>query len=317
MHLADGVVRLHLARTGDSELDASITGFIDLAERSDDPIELVDDLDAADVVLLTQAHLCRDPLSLKALRDTDAWRNHKARTFVVDWRDRPWCAFPGLYSSMPRKHFRPRWQRPWMYPWIDESRFLPIREEKPDQLFSFVGGRTHPVRNAVLNLSDPRAIVEDSSGFDYLDQSSAAAGPRASYAEVMARSKFVLCPRGHGTNSFRVQEVLAAGRVPVIISDEWVPPAGPLWSRAVVTWPESRVADLPAELARIESGHAGMAAAAGEMYDAWFSSRRMLGRMVEQLLLLGSAADFPRSGRRDLLFARLAVARNPARLKRR
>ena len=50
---------------------------------------------------------------------------------------------------------------------------------------------------------------------------------RERFRSVMGRSRFVLCPRGKGTSSIRLYEALAYGCVPVIISDDWVAPAGP------------------------------------------------------------------------------------------
>jgi hypothetical protein len=46
-----------------------------------------------------------------------------------------------------------------------------------------------------------------------------------SWAKVYSRSKFVLCPRGFGRNSFRLGEVLQMGMVPVYVYTDliWLP----------------------------------------------------------------------------------------------
>lgn len=299
---------IHLWETGDEGRDLSVRDVERLAATSRAGHRLVTDPAQADLIVVTQAHVMADPLTFRAFRASDAWRRRPERCVVVDIRDRPWCALPGVYASMPSPRFQPRWQRPWVYPWLETARLTRVRPTPPDLLFSFVGGRTHPARQAVWGLSDPRGLVHDSSGFDTFVAPSDDAR-RDDYVEVMARSKFVLCPRGQGTASFRFQETLAAGRVPVVISDDWVPPLGPDWDRAVVRWPEADVAALPAHLAHIEHRWPDMAAAAGAIHDEWFHETVIFDRTVEQLALVAPHDGFPRRGVRDRWWARLRVSR--------
>ncbi len=55
------------------------------------------------------------------------------------------------------------------------------------------------------------------------DLESMAAATRE-YNTVLSDSVFSLCPEGAGPNTLRVWESLAVGAIPVIISDEWIPP---------------------------------------------------------------------------------------------
>jgi hypothetical protein len=77
---------------------------------------------------------------------------------------------------------------------------------------SFVGNKTHPIRKKVLSLSGKDWYIQ--SGHHNIK----------SYCEIMARSKYVLCPRGYGKNSFRIAEALQYGAIPIYISDEFVMP---------------------------------------------------------------------------------------------
>ena len=45
------------------------------------------------------------------------------------------------------------------------------------------------------------------------------------FVEITCNSKFVLCPRGYGRNSFRFYEVLNLGCIPIYVWDdiEWLP----------------------------------------------------------------------------------------------
>ncbi len=318
--VARRVLKVHLARTGDPALDSSLGGFERLAESSRRGHVLVDLPAEADLIVFTQTHLCRDPLSLRALRSAEAWTLYRERTCVVDWRDRPWCAFPGIYASMPRQHLQPRWQKPWMYPWVEETPFLQMRDVAPDILFSFIGSRTHPCRSAVLEARSPLGIVED-SGPIYLGHAEPDERRRRRFLEVFGRSKFVLCPRGHGTSSIRLQETLAAGRVPVVISDDWAPPEGPDWDAAVVRWPEGKVDELPSYLTQIEERSGAMSRAAVTLYDTWFASGVMFDNIVDQLCAINRKRGFPPRGVRSTWDGRLWLAQRRGemrgRLKRR
>jgi hypothetical protein len=48
--------------------------------------------------------------------------------------------------------------------------------------------------------------------------------PMKEYCNILARSVFALCPRGYGRSSFRIQESIQQGAIPVYISDEFVLP---------------------------------------------------------------------------------------------
>ena len=47
------------------------------------------------------------------------------------------------------------------------------------------------------------------------------------YNEIISQSIFSLCPEGTGPNTIRVWESMALGAIPVIYSDEWLPPQIP------------------------------------------------------------------------------------------
>lgn len=83
-----------------------------------------------------------------------------------------------------------------------------------DIFASFVGRMTHPIRRQMfdqLNCLPGYFLAMD-------------ALPIKHYCEILARSKFVLCPRGYGQTSFRIQEAIDYGAIPVYISDEFILP---------------------------------------------------------------------------------------------
>lgn len=74
-----------------------------------------------------------------------------------------------------------------------------------DIFYSYVGSNTHPIRRHLKQWTNKRL-------------------PTKEYCELHARSVFSLCPRGYGINSFRIQEALQYGAIPVYISDKFIFP---------------------------------------------------------------------------------------------
>lgn len=242
---------------------------------------LTDDPAAADLILFVDPHLSPD-WRLRALVNHELVREFPERTLVYDERDHPWCVLPGLYCSMPAGYFDARTQRACAYYGAVNFTSEERASVEPDLLFSFMGSRSHPIRSAVLRFSHPRAVVEDTSGFVFYDRSDPATYDRqkARYLSTLLRSKFVLCPRGAGTGSIRLFETLAAGRVPVIISDPWVAPEGPDWDRFSVRVSESAVVDVPSRLEAAEATYAEMSVAALDAHTQWFSQSVMFHRLI-------------------------------------
>jgi hypothetical protein len=257
------------------------------------------EIDDADVILFPQCHMLGDDWRLDRIAPHPAAAGHPGRVVVYDERDRPWCRFPGVYVSMPRQSFQPRFQRAWSY---FPSKAPPL-ESEPDLLYSFVGSPTHRSRGALIDLKHPDGLVEMVYGFTFFDpRSRDYEARRARYREVLGRSRFVLCPRGAGTSSIRLYETIAAGRVPVIIADDWVVPAGPAWESFSLRWPEDKVAGLPEFLVEHDQRWPEMSLAAREAHrsyfadDVWFDAVASLCEQAQR------DAAFPRRGVRNRAF---------------
>ena len=263
----------------------------------------------ADLILFTDCHMFPHDPGLGAFRrHNPLLREFPHKCLVYDERDLPWLAWPGVYVSMRRCDLRRDFQEPWAYYMTPDPQGAPDSSRATDLLFSFVGSLSHRVRKDILLLRDERAVVEHVKGFTFYDPSSPDyAARRQRYHEILARSKFVLCPRGKGTSSIRLYEVLAAGRVPVIIADEWVAPAGPEWDRCSLRWPESAVAELPRALAEREQDSAAMAVVARRVYEEWFSPERSFNHIVDacaRLLARDAPLRFPPRGVRGAAYVR-------------
>lgn len=85
---------------------------------------------------------------------------------------------------------------------------------KNQYLCNFVGNITHPIRTALVDgIKDKKRI--------YVRTYKHA---MSSFCSILQQSTFTLCPRGFGPTSFRIQEALQYGSIPVYISDEFIIP---------------------------------------------------------------------------------------------
>ena len=220
-------VREHRLEPEADEADAVL--FVDVGERWDDPLQ-------------------------RALRRHELTRTARRRVFVYNTHDRPLFVFPGIYVSGQR-NWGARFPGAVGGPYVELLGRSGVVESAPDLLYSFVGSRSHPLRDRVLGLRDAAAVLHDSTAVDFFatnTHSDAHAEARARYRAVLARSKFVLCPRGFGPSSMRLFEALRAGRVPVIISDEWLPPPRVDWGKCSIRVPECEVHQIPSILRACE-----------------------------------------------------------------
>lgn len=111
---------------------------------------------------------------------------------------------------------------------------------KKDIYCNFIGNLTHPMR---------AQIVEQLFGKEGYYISTEQHSLR-DYCSIIARSKYTLCPRGYGQSSFRIQEAIDFGSIPVYISDEFVFPYNmPTFPFGVIM---EKFDDIPAALKYIE-----------------------------------------------------------------
>ena len=213
---------------------------------------------------------------------------------------------PGIYASMSRR-FSVRGH-------AATSHYLQITLESDDigvapfgerpYLFSFCGSvDTWAGRRRIMNLASANAFLRDTSmGKETRAGTSGYADSdfRAGYVRSLHESLFVLCPRGDSPTSLRLFEVMKAGRVPVIVSDDWARPTGPDWDSFSVTVREEEVETIPEVLAALEPRAREMGTRARRAHDEWFAADVSYHRIVEwgMDILANSATSEARSMRR-------------------
>lgn len=307
-------MRIHVPRLQlDAFTDLRVDDFERLAEL--DRVrehELTDMPNEADIVLFPQCHMVDWRLS--AIRRHPIARRHWHKVMVFDERDNPWRSFPGVYVSAAASSFDTRFQRAWGYARVQP---LPVPDiAAPDLLFSFVGAPTAPCRRLLFRLAHKDSVVEEVRDFVWESTHPGFGTSRRRYAEILARSRFVLCPRGRGTSSFRLYETLAAGRVPVIIADEWVPPDGPEWSRFSLRVPENDLRLLVGTIERADAQWAEMSGAARAAYTDFFSESIAFHRIATLLQDL-RRVNSPSAGRWSAAARGVAASLRDRRRQRR
>lgn len=251
--------------------------------------------DAADAELvLVIAKSENDPL-MRTVLQSPVYERCGDKCVVVSEADNPAPILPGIYAGIPSRWVTPGWAA--AGPYIEKLRPSELENDGLDvpieYLYSFAGSvYTHPVRERVMKLDDGRALLRDtgdkktSQHLTFTASEEARLERRRSYDLSLAQSAVVLCPRGVAPASVRFFETLRAGRVPVVISDDWQLPTGPDWERFVVRVPESRVAEIPARLRELESEAYERGRLARAAWDAWFAADVLFERLVEQALKL-------------------------------
>ena len=208
----------------------------------------------------------------------------RQRVFMYNEHDTPWLVLPGLYCSMRKRWFDPKAQMATRY-----IRLLnPVDVEtngEEDLLFSFMGQARTRLRQRIALLKHPRGVLEDTSKFDAFF----AVGKQDNhlrYADVLRRSKFVVCPKGVGTSSIRLFECLRAGRVPIIVSDQWVEPEGPEWAKFSIRVAENAIESIPEVAERAESQWPEMSRLAKDAWARYFADEVFFDRVGDNLQTL-------------------------------
>lgn len=248
-----------------------------------------DDPDLADVIVFFEPD---DPYLASDVRRHPYVSRYRDKTFLFDPSDRIIPFLPGIYASIERRQYDPSRVRSGFFPVVCDHDWIRFdAASRPELLFSFLGDvRGIAVREALARINHPRAVIRDTGD----DPANADGHPAAFYerfhhefAAIMTNSKFVLCPRGAGTSTFRLFESMKAGRVPVILSDDWVAPEGPEWPACSLIVPEHDVTRLPGILERHEHVAAAMGEIARQQWEAWFSEAAAFHRIVEWCLDIG------------------------------
>jgi hypothetical protein len=226
------------------------------------------------------------------------------RTCVFSQLDEPFPWAPGMYASLSAGHSK----RGFVGGFYVAQHHLEeggigdelerVRATEPNLLWSFMGtASNHPVRGRLFELHDDLSEVRDTQRWSdtirrgwktqHRDEARTAF---SGYAELVGRSRFVVCPRGRGASSIRLFEALQVGRPPVIVSDDWLPPPFVDWETCSVRIAEQDLDRLPQVLREREAEAGVLGERAREVWERYFAPRRQLSTLVAGCLLATETA---------------------------
>jgi hypothetical protein len=281
-------MKIYLAATNENELVALFRARATLSKRH----ELTTDPAAADLVLILGS-FGRDP---HTLLDHPLYKALPDRCAVYTEDDNYLPLAPGVYCSVLRDvHTRVgrifsysyvsrngRYQNPYLAEVPSAAPAMPAPEKR--YLFTFQGGSTSLLRKRIFNLNFDRAdiLIENTSKYYHWDDTQPGRRDRQlAYAETVAASHFVLCPRGAGVGTIRFFEVMAAGIAPVLLSDEYELPPGPDWDSFLLRIPERDIVRLPQLLEPHLASAAQRGRLAREAFVEHFSLEKEFDRIAE------------------------------------
>jgi hypothetical protein len=226
-------------------------------------------------------------------------KRFRKKVFIYSTNDRDVPLIPGVYTSAEAGWYLVSHMRSGFYisvidyDWIQPS----LINGTPSYLYSFCGSFvTHPLRRQLIRLQSAQGFISDKS--QEVQQAAKSARTyrqwqvESGYVRVLHDSMFVLCPRGVAPTSYRIFEAMKAGRVPVIIADEWVPPIGPNWSEFSLQVPEARLHDVPQILERLADRAPEMGLRASQAWERWFSRQQAFQTVVTWCLQIKEARQY-------------------------
>lgn len=118
-----------------------------------------------------------------------------------------------------------------------------------DILYSFIGFNSHPTRKKLFSIQHPdNTLIKERKIWHFYSNEEA---KKLEYLDILARSRFSICPRGTGASTLRFWESLTAGAIPVTISDaQWLPNCFD-WHHCIIQITESDIEKISTIIAAI------------------------------------------------------------------
>lgn len=261
-------------------------------------VDRPEDADLILVVDLDEAHVFAN------LRRNEVWRRFPEKSFGIYEGDNPPRFLHGLYSSVPRSWMRTCRFQSCAYPMHqicfpnDIPAVSTVSMIPKDLLFFYAGRLSHPVRKRLMSLRFPEGdvVMQDTSTYnhfqtDEINQQAA----KARYWKLAQRSKFGLCPRGAGTSSVRLFELMEAGISPVIIADDWVPPIGPIWEQFALFVPEREISSVYEKVKAHEGEYATRGHLARQAWEQYFSPENYWSFILSSIRWIQETQKVPES----------------------
>ncbi len=249
---------------------------------------LVDEPAAAGIIVLLESNQFRSQHDIPTVEQETHVRDFPEKVFAINYEDHPAGFLPGLYAALSASRYDPQRHAAWCYlfpPNPEVYRTAPVEPAEGDALlFSFRGAPSHECRDRLFAMKLPPGMRARITRIDrWYDHTR---DEQQGYVTEILNSRFVLCPRGLAPASHRLFEVMALGRCPVVIGDEWVPPEAVDWDGCSIRVAEKDVDGLPALLARREGEAAGLGRQARRAWERFFSPQNRFEAALDAIVRL-------------------------------
>jgi hypothetical protein len=234
-------------------------------------------------------------------------KNYTNKCFLLSNVDKPLPVFRGILTSAEKSFLNFKRIRSCSYTSAlpdFKNQFIEnyyINNEKPLEkkfLFSFIGRDSDPIRRPIfLTHFDRKDILVENTenSFNLYNRNNDFLKKQQYYFEILQRSKFALCPRGWGANSYRLFEAMMLGVAPVIIADKWVLPKGPDWKSFSIIIPSKNIKTLEKIIIQNEYRHVGMGIRAREAFVKYFDDKVFFDYIIENCLAIRKKQLFTES----------------------
>ena len=249
---------------------------------------LVEDPASAEIIVLLESNGFRSQHDIAALERQPLVRDYPQKLFTINYEDHPAGFLPGLYAALSASRYDPARHAAWCYLFPPNPEVYRTSPTAPDEenalLFSFRGAPSHDCRDRLFAMKLPPGTHARVTRIDrWYDHTR---DEQQDYVTEIRCSRFVLCPRGLAPASHRLFEVMALGRCPVIIGDEWVPPEAVDWERCSIRVAERDIEGLPALLARREGEAAELGQQARRTWERFFSPEHRFEAALDAIVRL-------------------------------
>jgi hypothetical protein len=273
--------------------------------RTED-LKLVSAPETADLILIVDIF---EADLYAGLRRNRVWHKWPEKSFAYCEGDCPPTFLHGLHSSASKALSSSRRFQGCAYPVHQVCYPNPrpsaaeIAATPKDLLFSFAGRASHRVRRQLFvhNFNGADVLVQETSSYNHFDgrTENHRACARRAYWEMASRSKYVLCPRGAGTSTMRIFEMMEACIAPVIVADDWLPPLGPSWEEFALFVSESEISSVYAKVKAHEREFADRGRLARQAWEQYFSPENYWSFIVHSIRRIQQDQRYP-----ELLYAR-------------
>lgn len=243
----------------------------------------------ADLIILWEGFEYKTPNYIALLENEPLIRRHAERVYVINYDDHPEGFLAGVYTSLEDPFFKPEFHASWPFYLMNNRRVYDltsadINKVVPTRLFSFRGAASHEVRRKIFELYSgltSRHLVEHvKKWYDHGDED------RLAFARVALDSMFCLCPHGYSAYTPRIAEIMAMGRVPVVIADGWIPFSFPEEIVYYIKVAEADIPRIPEILESRRSEAAEIGRNARLLWEKYCSPRRRATAVVEAIMRL-------------------------------